>query len=226
MEKITLEHNPLLTPPILGSLFNSSIIPKRLSTLEIVNCPHLCATQDLPSIATLLERGLQLLHYLRLHLTRSEDDAYHAASYNAEIEEYPEHHICNIVREFGQKIKSLDMALPFACNRIMKSRLHKTKILPQPQELPLIPQEPIDTLPQRLVAEGYHYRSLRGYFGICRGAHDWNDFVGPATDQPKHVSWELISERDGRTAWCVGGHALVERADVTDLDESDTDSDA
>ena len=229
MERIILAHNPLLNPLVLGSLFNSNIIPKRLSTLEIVNCPQLRVIGDLPVIAALLERGLQRLQCLKLHITRSDYDSYHAFVHNAEIDENPEHHICNVVREFGQKIESLDLALPFACNRMLIPRLHKaTKVRTQPLELPPIPQEPIETLPQRLFAQGYHYRSLRVYFGICRGAHDWDEMVGLAADQRGDVSWELVSEHDRRSAWCVGGHARVESEweEEVDLDESDTDSDA
>jgi hypothetical protein len=48
-----------------------------------------------------------------------------------------------------------------------------------------------------------------------------------AAGQGGDVSWELISERDNRATWCVGGHAPVESEwDITNLDESDTDSDA
>ena len=213
MQKIVLEHNRCLTPTILNSLFNSNIIPKRLTTLEIVNCPQLHPTHDLAAIAVLLERSLQLLQSLKLHLIEAHDyrHGFAAPNYNAEIDEHPEYHLCNIVREAGQTIQSLDLALPHACNRMLVPRPKKAAATPQDrQDLPTIPLEPANTLPQRVLAAGYRYRRLILYGGICRGAHEWDDMVALAADQRGNVGWELLSEPEDRAVWCVSGCAPVE----------------
>jgi hypothetical protein len=213
MQKIRLEHNKFLTPAILNSLFSSNIIPKRLTTLEIVNCPQLHPTYDLCAIAVLLGRSLQLLQSLRLHLTGDYmyKLGFQAPNYAAEINEHPEYHICNIVREAGQKIKSLDLALPYACNRMLVPRPKKNDTIRQDrQDLPAISLEPANTLPQRVIAEGYRYRRLHLYSGICREAHDWDDMVALAVDQRGDFGWELLSEPEDRAVWCVSGCAPVE----------------
>ena len=213
MQKIRLEHNKFLTPAILNSLFNSNIIPKRLTTLEIVNCTQLHPTRHLCAIAVLLGRSLQLLQSLKLHLTGyyPYNHEYQAPNYNAEIDEHPEYHLCNVIREAGQNIQSLDLALPYACNRMLIPRPKKNATLHQDQQdLPTISLEPANTLSQRVLAEGYRYRRLHLYSGICRGAHDWDDMVALAVDQQGDFGWELLSEPEDRAVWCVSGCAPVE----------------
>lgn len=214
MEKIKIERTVLLNPDVLNALFNSRVIPTRLTTLKIVNCPLLHPVDDLAAIATLLQRGLQLLQYLTLHL--ADHDAYgeqfHVYNYNAVIDEEPGHHLCNIVRVLGQRIKCLDLAIPFACKHMLIPLHTKAvSVLHGLRELPAISQQPLNTLSQRLIKEGYRYRRLILYRGVCRGAHDWNELVDLAVEQHGSVSWDLLSETEGKGTWCVSGCLPVER---------------
>ena len=70
MEQIVLAHTPHPTLDIMQSLFGSDIIPHNLTKLEIVNCASLHPVKHLPAIATLLQRALQLVKHLKLHLCK------------------------------------------------------------------------------------------------------------------------------------------------------------
>ena len=208
METVKLEYNDLLTTDVLNALFNSSIIPKRLTTLEIVNCPHIHPVKDLAAIATLLQRGLQLLKSLKLHLAIHNN----VFSYNAEIDEATENHLCDIVREIGQKIQSLDLAIPFACKHIFCPKATKLAKYRAPLELPTIPQEPLNTLPARLNKAGYKYRRLILCNGICHGAHATDELVDLAVAQEGSTSWEILDVVRNRATWCVSSCLPVEFA--------------
>ena len=213
MEKITLAYNHTLTIPILQGLFNTSIIPKRLTSLEIVNCRHLHPINSMQAIATLLERGLQLLQSLKIHLSKVHGSRRRdlGPNYNGEIDEHPEYHVCNIIRQFGGNIKSLDLGLPFACNLALIPRPKKApRMLHAPSTLPSISLQPYNTLSQRMVADGYRHRRMVLYEGICRGAHSFDDFVSLASEQGENISWEFLSEMDERAVWCVSGCLPVE----------------
>lgn len=210
VKKIILDNNSFLTPYVLNSLFNSSIIPKRLTHLEITNCPRLHAVNDLEALTTLLSRGLQLLKHLKLHLLPYNGILDLHGSYNAAIDEHPEHHLCNIVRELGQNIKTLDLALPHACNRMLIPIKQKNgEAQPELPDLPQIAQEPFDTLQTRLIAEGYRYRRLITYDEICREAHTWDEMINLATRQEGNIIWEILGKVEEKAAWCVGGYAPV-----------------
>lgn len=73
MTTIKLRYNDYLNTNALYSLFGSNIIPHKLKRLEIVNCPALNSVANLESLSTLLERSLQLLDHLQLHLQRTID---------------------------------------------------------------------------------------------------------------------------------------------------------
>ena len=212
MKKIKLEYNTFLTPAVLRSLFGSSIIPKRLTTLEIVNCPCLDPVKDLEALATLFKRGLQLLRLLKVHLVNEYclNDEHYGVLYSSKVQQHPEHHLCNIVRVLGQNIKGLDLALPFACNRIFEIPLKMPRKIPyESLMLPQIPEEPINTLPQRLMDAGYRYRRLI-FYGICREAHTWEEMEALASNQSGNVSWEILSEADDKALWCVSDCLPVE----------------
>ena len=213
MKEIKLEFNTFLTASVLQSLLGSSIIPKRLTTLEIVNCPYLDPVTDLEALITLFQRGLQLLRFLKVHLVNERrvfGSRNYEMSYISKINEQPDHHLCNIVRELGQSIRGLDLALPFACNRIfVPPTKAPAQTYTEPLEFPPIPAEPLDTLPQRLMAAGYRYRRLL-FYGICRGAHKWEEMAALACEQGGNISWELLSEPDDKAVWCVSQCLPVE----------------
>lgn len=206
MTKISIKHNDLLSPQVLQSLFFSKIIPTKLTRLEIVNCPVLHQVRDYADIALLLERALPLLHHFKLHIHRNPGggQAYYP-QYCADMAEHPEQHICNVVRKAGQKIKSLDIALPYVCNRIFLPRSMAPPAQLAERDYPTIPREPYETLPERLILEGYKYRRLICWDGICTGSHVWEDMLDLADSQGDGISWEIVSYRDKTASWHVGG---------------------
>lgn len=159
----------------------------------------------------LLQRGLQLLHHLKLHLQplpplSSRDWDYDQMKYANEIQEHPEHHLCNVIREVGQNIKSLDLALPLVCSQIF---------LPQPSKggqddrgelrFPVMPREPAETLPARVMAEGCRYRRLICWDGFCRDGGKWEEMQDLASLQGEGISWEITSAQDECSSWHLSG---------------------
>ena len=210
--EIKLEYNTLLNAAVLKSLFASQIIPKRLTRLEITQFPSINPIRDIEALAVLLQRGLQLVSFLKLHLTHRYDldPEFHQMQYTSTINDHPEHHLCNIVRELGQKIKALDLAIPFACNRIFvpltkrSQRAYRERL-----ELPQIPKDPVNTLPQHLIAAGYRYRRLI-FYSVCRDAHKWDEMAALSADQGDYTSWQILLESDEKAMWFVGGCLPVE----------------
>lgn len=206
MSKITIKNNDLLTTPTLDNIFCSSIIPAKLTHLEIVNCPTLHQVRDHEDLAVLLQRGLPLLQHLRFHLPRSPRGVEHLlAGYYKDLSEHPEWHLCNVVRELGQKIKSLDLALPIACNRIFLPRLKQAPAVLAARDWPTIPRDPYETLPQRLLSAGYRYRRLICWDSICGDNHEWQDMLELADNQGDMISWEIVGNRDKTASWHVSG---------------------
>lgn len=213
MEEIKLEFNTFLNADVLTSLCGSSVIPKNLTKLEISNCPALHPIRDLEALATLLQRGLQLLQFLKLHLAPHYDghDGFESA-YMSKIGSHPEHHLCNIIRELGKTINGLDLAVPFACDRVFVpfSKTKRTELPTSDLPLPDIPETPIGTLPQRLMKAGYRYRRLI-FNMFCNGADRWEMMQYLARRQGEKVSWELLCDGvEKRAAWLVDGCAPVE----------------
>lgn len=206
MTKISIKHNDLLKTRVLDNLFSSNIIPTKLTTLEIANCPLLHQVSDNAGLAVLLQRSLPLLQYLKLHVNRNPPHGQgHYLTYRSELSEHPERHLCNVVRELGQKIKSLDLALPFACNRMF---LPKTKQAPAAlaeRDWPTIPREPYDTLRDRLLAAGYRYRRLICWNEVCCRSHEWSDMLELVGNQGDMISWEILSYPDKSGSWHVSG---------------------
>ena len=207
MEEIVIAHNAYLNVPALDSLFGSDIIPQRLTKLEIVDCPKL-HIKHLTALSTLLQRALQLVKHLKLHLCKLRNPEHGESSegfqYAAQINEHPEEHLCNVIRELGQTIRSLDVAVPFACSNIFPAH-SRTKVFDEPKDYPTIALEPYGTLPERLVAERYKYRRLICWHGVCRDAHGWHDMLDAADVLQDDVSWEMLYPPEDRGSWHVSG---------------------
>lgn len=217
MKEISFCYNTFLDGNLLNSLFGSSTITKMLTQLEIVHCPLLHPLRDLEVISTLLQRSLQLLRFLKIHLTPHFDghDGFEWA-YHAKISANPEHHLCNVVRGFGQRIPGLDLAIPFACDHIFVPvpERRPESLSAHELELPDIAAAPVNTLPQRLMAAGYRYRRLI-FNEFCldddRDDERWEEMANVAGSQGEKISWELL--HDGRKPnglWAVSGCAPVE----------------
>ncbi|KAK5686181.1 hypothetical protein LTS10_002296 [Elasticomyces elasticus] len=208
MEEVVIAHSQHLTPNVMGSLFGSDIIPQCLTKLEIVDCPSLHALGHLTAIAILLHRALQLVKHLKLHLcrlvSRSSDSEVLSHQYTHKLDEHPEEHPCNIVRELGKRIQHLDLALPFVCSNIFPPRSKIVNVFADKPDYPAIARNPVDTLPGRLQAAGYKYRRLICWHGICRDAHKWHDMRETAVSIEEDVSWELIMGKH-MGSWHVGG---------------------
>ncbi|KAK0364388.1 hypothetical protein LTR91_024866 [Friedmanniomyces endolithicus] len=217
MERIVLAHTPHLTLDIMQSLFGSDIIPQNLTKLEIVNCASLHPVKHLPAIATLLQRALQLVKHLKLHLCKlshfdnDDDHSDLATQYASHIDQHSAEHPCNIVRELGNRIPYLDLALPFACAKIFPPAQKSWQALAASRDYPAFPREPVETLPARLMAQGYKYRRLISWHGVCRGTHKWHDMRETAANmQQERVSWVLVSPNQADT-WQMPGCLAVER---------------
>lgn len=206
MSKIFIKHNDLLDIKVLGNLFSSSVIPARLTHLEIVNCSNLHQTRHYEDLAILLQRALPILQHFRFHLPRNTRGVHHfLAAYYKDTAEHPEWHLCNVVRELGQGIKSLDLALPFACNRMFLPRTKQAPAKLAERDWPPIAREPYETLPRRLLSAGYRYRRLICWDSICGGKHEWQDMLELADNQGDMISWEIVSDRDKTASWHVSG---------------------
>ncbi|KAK4540903.1 hypothetical protein LTR36_008845 [Oleoguttula mirabilis] len=209
MQEIILAHNTYLDLPVIESLFGSEIIPKRLTRLEIVDCPNLHPVNDLTALSTLLQRALQLVQHLKLHLCKlprfDSGETYLDTRYAARIHEHPEEHLCNIIRELGQNVRSLDIAVPFACNDIFSPSVKKAKAYATPHEYPPVSLEPYVTLPSRILAEGYRYRRLVCWHAVCRDAHAWQDMIDTASEQGSNISWDMVYPPEDRASWHVSG---------------------
>lgn len=159
-------------------------------------------------VGMLLQRGLQLLKHLKLHLQplSRNDWQYTHMKYVHEIQDHPEHHLCIVIREVGQKIQSLDLALPLVCSQIFVPSLQRAgHIEPGDLRYPLIPREPETTLPARLMSEGYRYRRLICWDGLCRDGGKWEEMETMASAQGEAISWEIISAEDDCGSWHVSG---------------------
>lgn len=206
MTKISIKRNNWLSGPALNNLFSSSIVPAKLTHLEIVDCPMLHQVRDYEDLAVLLQRGLPLLQHFRFHLLRNPLGTEHLlAGYYKDIADHPEWHLCNVVRELGQKVKSLDLALPFACNCMLLPRTTQAPAELARRDWPPIAREPYETLPYRLTSAGYRYRRLICWNSVCGENHEWQDMLEHADNQGDMISWELVSNRDDTANWHVSG---------------------
>jgi len=213
LESIRLTHNTYLDVPILQSLFGSEIIPARLTKLEIVDCPNLHPVKHLAALSTLLERALQLVQHLKLHLCKldhfDDGETFLDTRYAAKINDHPEHHFCNIIRELGQKIQSLDLAVPFACDRMFPPAARMPRAATTLPNFPSIPLHPIGTLSDRVLSEKYRMRRLICWHGICRRAHLWEDMVGGEKGASGEVSWLMLYPPKDLGSWHFSGYSPV-----------------
>ncbi|KAH9827747.1 hypothetical protein Tdes44962_MAKER09654 [Teratosphaeria destructans] len=211
METILLNHVDILNDQLLGLLFCSDTIPKRLKRLEIVNCPKLHPIRDLKAIATLLRRSLRVVDTLKFHtcvLSQAEiDEGSPTITYANQIQDTPANHICNIIRDVGKRVPILDLALPYICTRILQPPTKRPITHESQRDYPHISYEPYETLPRRMVDAGFKHRRVLSLHGICRDAHGWDELCHLASEQDDGVSWELLfsSEEDDRGSWHVGG---------------------
>lgn len=211
---LKIEGDVMLNRPLLLSLFGSATVPARLTTLEIVNCPMLFFAANLSNFSTLLQRSfttLPALNKLKLHII---EDPHLEPGMSYQALQNHSHHLCNVVRVLGQNIQHLDLALPYACNRMFvppKPALTYTHSAYQHESrgLPNIQREPLETLPQRLIAQGFKYRRLICWYGICFEQHDWEAMISYASVQGAGYSWEIICDEADQASWHVGEHDAV-----------------
>lgn len=120
------------------------------------------------------------------------------------------------MRKFGQKIQHLDLAVPFACASVFapqdpaSSRARDSRQALGP---PTIASEPQETLPQRLIDNGFKYRRLIRWIEMCSywddPSEDWDLIVASARAQGAEYSWDLVNVEDDVASWHVGGHDAV-----------------
>jgi hypothetical protein len=130
-------------------------------------------------------------------------------------------HFCNFVRVFGQSIQHLDLALPFACRRMflpLKPSSHYTYIACEQRGAPTIQREPLVTLPQRLIDQGFKYRRLICWAGVCFAHHEWDAMAPLASAQGAEYSWEIVDHVEDKASWHVGRRDAVhfKATDVTE----------
>ena len=133
----------------------------------------------------------------------------------------PPPHFCDFVRVFGQDIRHLDLALPFACRRMFlppKPSLHYAYTASEQHGAPIIQREPLITLPQRLIDQGFKYRRLICWDRVCFEQHEWDAMAACASAQGTEYSWEIVCDAEGTASWHVGRHDAVHfmAADVTE----------
>lgn len=133
--------------------------------------------------------------------------------YVNEIQEQPDHHLCNVIREVGQGIQSLDLALPFVCSHIFVPQQQKSSPTRHSDcgevSYPTISREPEATLPIRLIEAGYRYRRLICWDGLCRSGGQWEEMQDLANAQGEKISWEIVSAQEDCGSWHVSGSLPV-----------------
>lgn len=210
MERIRISNDVMLKHANLNDIFASTEFLGRLTSLEIENCARIGQIPALRTLSTLLQRTLPTLKHLLIHLISKPeylDDPTWQSEYTNMLAQDPTIHLCAIVRSLGQKIDSLDLALPFACNRMFlpykRSKTDSTHTSDSTQSL--IAREPLATLPNRLLAPGIKYRRLICWQSVCMDQHAWEEMRSYAVNQGSNMSWELVSDAANQGSWHVGG---------------------
>jgi hypothetical protein len=219
LQTLKLHGDTLIDQPLLLSLFGSTEVPTCLTTLEIVNCPKLLFAKNRDTWTTLLQRSLTTLPALRKLKLHIAETPYKRPDIAYESHEDTPPHFCDFVRAFGQKIQHLDLALPYACRRMfLPPKPASTYTYCGQSGVPTILREPLATLPQRLVDQGFKYRRLISLFEVCYQQHNWDAMVSCASAQGTEYSWEIVSDRENKASWHVGMHDAVhfEATDVTE----------
>ena len=222
LQTLKIEGDATLNKPLLLSLLGSAHVPTRLIALEIVYCPNLLFAKNAAIWSTLLQRSLTTLpalQKLKLHIL---EDPYKKPSLAyPSLQDPPPPHFCDFVRVLGQNIQHLDLALPFACRRMFlppKPSSYYTYAASEQCGAPTIEREPLVTLPQRLIDQGFKYRRLICWEGVCFEQHDWDEMAPCAGSQGTEYSWEIVNDFEDKASWHVGKHDAVhfKATDVTE----------
>jgi hypothetical protein len=222
LRTLKIEGDSTLNHALLHSLFGSANIPTRLTTLEIVYCPNLLFAKNAAAWSKLLQRSLTTLPALRkLKLHILEDPHKTPGLAYQTLQDPPTAHFCDFVRVFGQNIQHLDLALPYACRSIFlppKPSWHYSNAMSEDCGAPGIQREPLMTLPQRLIDQGFKYRRLICWGGVCFERHNWDVMTACAGAQSSEYSWEIINDLENTASWHVGKHDAVyfKATDVTE----------
>lgn len=213
LQTLKIEGDATLNQPLLLSLFGSAHVPTRLATLEIAYCPSLLFAKNAATWSKLLQRSLTTLpalQKLKLHIM---EDPYEKPSFAyPSAQDPPPPHFCDFVRILGQNIQHLDLALPFACRRIFlppKPSSYYIYTASGQRGAPTIQREPLMTLPQRLIDQGFKYRRLICWEGVCFEQHDWDEMAPCAGAQGTEYSWEIVNDTEDKASWHVGKHDAV-----------------
>lgn len=210
LRSLRIEGDVTLNPPRLRSLLGSTQMAMHLTTLEIVQCPRGFFEADIATVGSLLRRSLTELPELRKL-------KFHTADYMNLVAQRPYIHLCDVVRKFGQRIEHLDLAFPCACASIFAPQYATASSARDPQRTlgpPNIAREPLDTLPKRLIDQGFKYRRLIRYIQMCSAwtgdePDDWNLMTASAGEQGAEYSWEIIDVETNVASWYVGEHDAV-----------------
>jgi hypothetical protein len=222
LQTFKIEGDVTLNRTLLLSLLRSADVPTRLTTLEIVYCPNLLFAKNAATWSTLLQRSLTTLLALRKLKLHIMEDPYQDLSLAfVSLQETPTSHFCHFVRVFGQNIQHLNLALPFACRRMFlppKPASRYTYTACEQRGTPTIQREPLVTLPQRLIDQGFKYRRLICWAGVCFGHHDWDAMAPLASAQGIGYSWEIVRHVEDKASWHVGRYDAVsfKATDVTE----------
>lgn len=213
LQTLKIEGDVTLNQPFLLSLLGSVNVPTHLTSLEIIYCPNLLFAKNTTTWSTLLQRSLTTLPALwKLKLHIMEDPYEKAGLAYPHFHEPPSSHFCDTVRLFGQNIQHLDLALPFACRRMFlppKPSSHYTHTASEQRGAPGISRKPLMTLPQRLIDQGFKYRRLICWEGVCYEHHDWDVMPPCAGAQGTEYSWEIVNDVLNKASWHVGLHDAV-----------------
>ena len=213
LHTLKVEGDATLNRRLLLSLLGSGDAPTRLTTLEIVYCPNLLFGKNETTWSTLLKRSLTTLPALRkLKLHIMEDQYEKASPAYPSLQEPPPPHFCDFVRVHGQNIQHLDLALPFACRRMFlspKPSSHYIYTACEQQGAPTIQREPLMTLPQRLIDQGFRYRRLICWEGVCFEQHGWDEMAPCAGAQGVEYSWVIVNDYENKASWHLGKHDAV-----------------
>ena len=211
LQTLKIEGDVTLNRPVVLSLLGSTDVPTHLSTLEIVYCPNILFTKNASTWSTLLQRSLATLPALRKLKLHIVEDPYPGPDLAHEMwQDTAKPHFCDIVRVFSQNIQHLDLALPFACRRMFlppKPSSHYAYC--EQRGAPHIQREPLVTLPQRLIDQGFKYRRLICWGEVCFDWHDWDAMAAHASAQGTEYSWEIVSDVENKASWHVGMHDAV-----------------
>lgn len=203
LQSLKIEGDIMLNQTLLKAFLDPKTTPKRLTTLSISFCPNQDKEGAPRAFSSVLKHALTKmprLESLRMYIPAcsvdrlAEEDEWEAVSND------PELHLCDIVRNFGQQIKLLELGIPFACS-CMFAR-HETADVNNPAptlDLSTFSSLPLQTLPARLVEKGFKHRRIIIWRGHCSEEEEFPHIVPYLETQGPEYSWEVVSypERQG-----------------------------